>query len=184
MGQMKQAVLCGYGGQGIVLAGQILGQAAFNDGKRVSGTNSYGAASRGGACRAEVVISDQPIIYPYVIETDVLIAMYQTAYSKYIGQVKRKGGLVIYDDGFVTPDRAAGLRYFPISATKTAIEELKSEVVANIIMLGAAAEITGLVTKDALRSAVAEIVVERLRELDLKAVETGFRLGASSKQMK
>ena len=88
MGQIKQALICGYGGQGIVLAGAILGRAAFNDGKWVGGTNSYGAASRGGACRAEVVISDQPISFPYVIEADVLIAMYQSAYDKYIGQVK------------------------------------------------------------------------------------------------
>lgn len=184
MEQIKQVVLCGYGGQGIVLAGQILGQAAFNDGKWVGGTNSYGSASRGGSCRAEVVISDRAVIFPYVIEADVLVAMYQTAFDKYIGQVKRESGLVIYDDSFVTPDGAAGLTYIPIPATKTAIEELKSEIVANIIMLGAAAEITGLVTKDALRSAVAEIVAERLRGLDLKAAEIGFRLGALSKLKK
>ena len=184
MGQIKQVVLCGYGGQGIVLAGQIFGQAAFNDGKWVGGTNSYGAASRGGACRSEVVISDRMVIYPYVIEADILVALSQTAYGKYIGLVKREGGLVIYDDGFVTPDGAAGLTYIPIPATRTAIEELKSELVANIIMLGAAAEITGLVTKDALRSAVAEIVAETLRDLDLKAAEIGFKLGAMSKLKK
>ncbi|MFQ5996377.1 MAG: 2-oxoacid:acceptor oxidoreductase family protein [Dehalococcoidales bacterium] len=180
MEPIKQAVLCGYGGQGIVLAGQILGQAAFNDGKWVGGTNSYGAASRGGACRAEVVISEQPVIFPYVIEADILIAMYQTAYNKYIGQVRREGGVVIYDDGFVTPDGVADLKYIPIPATRTAIEELNSEIVANVIILSAAVEVTGLVTKDALRSAVAEIVVESLRELDLKAVDIGFKLGALS----
>ena len=79
----KQVMLCGLGGQGIVLAGAILGQAAFNDGKWVSSTGSYGAAARGGACRAEVVISETPIIFPYVIAADMLIAMYQTAHDKY-----------------------------------------------------------------------------------------------------
>lgn len=177
MGPIKQAVLCGYGGQGIVLAGTILGQAAFNDGKWVSGTNSYGAAARGGSCRAEVVISDRPIIFPYVSEIDILIAMYQTAYSKYIGQVKPEEGVVIYDDGFVSPEEITGLRYVPIPATRTAIEELNSGIVANVIILGATVEITGLVTIDALRSAVAEVVPERLRELDLKAVDIGFKLG-------
>ena len=68
MGQIKQVVLCGYGGQGIVLAGTMLGKAAFNDGKWVSSTNSFGSAARGGACRAEVVISDGPVIFPHVIE--------------------------------------------------------------------------------------------------------------------
>ena len=177
MGQIKQAVLCGYGGQGIVLAGRILGQAAFNDRKWVSGTNSFGAAARGGACRAEVVISDQPISYPYVLEADILVAMYQTAYSKYIGQVKREGGVVIYDDGFVSPEETTGLKYVPIPAIRVAIKELNSEIVANIIILSAAVEITGLVTQKALRVAVEEIVSERLRELDLKAVEIGFELG-------
>lgn len=178
MGQIKQAVICGYGGQGIVLAGTILGKAAFNDGKWVGGTNSYGAASRGGACRAEVVISDQPISFPYVIEVDVLIALYQTAYDRYVGEVKGEGGIVIYDKHLVSPGKVDGLKQVPIPATRTAIEELKSELVANMVMLGAAVELTDLVTKDALRSAVAETVAERLRELDLKAVEAGFRLGS------
>ena len=177
MGQIKQALLCGYGGQGIVLAGNILGKAAFNDGKWVSGTNSYGSAARGGACRAEVVMSDQPVSFPYVLEADVLIAMYQTAYSKYIGQVKSGKGVVIYDSDFVSPEEAAGLKYVPVPATRTALEELDSEIVANIIILSAAVAITGLVTEDALRSAVAETVHERLRELDLKAVDIGFKLG-------
>ena len=176
MGHIRQVVICGYGGQGIVLAGTILGQAAFNDGKWVGGTNSYGAASRGGTCRADLVISDQPISYPYVIEADILIAMYQTAYSRYIGQV-REGGIVVYDDHFVSPGKVDSLKQVPVSATRTAIEEFKSEIVANMVMLGAAVEVTGLVTKDALRSAVAATVTEKLRELDLKAVAAGFRLG-------
>lgn len=181
MAQIKQVVLCGFGGQGIVLAGTILGQAAFKDGKWVSSTNSFGAAARGGACRAEVVISDRPVIFPHVIEPDILIAMYQTAYRKYIGQVKRNEGVVIYDDGFVSPEEINGLKYVPIPATRTAIEELNSGMVANVIILSAAVEITKVVTKDALRSAIAEIVSERLRELDLKAVDIGFRLGKERK---
>ena len=125
----------------------------------------------------QVVISDQPLSYPYVIAADVLIAMYQTAYNRYIGQV-REGGIVIYDDHFVSPGEVKGLKQVPIPATRTAIEEFKSEIVANMVMLGAAVKITGLVTEDALRSAVAETVAARLRELDLKAVAAGFRLGS------
>lgn len=181
MGQIKQVVLCGYGGQGIVLAGTMLGKAAFNDGKWVSSTNSFGSAARGGACRAEVVISDEPVIFPHVIEADILIAMYQTAYGKYIGQVKREGGIVIYDDGFVSPEKIAGLKYLPIPATKTAIEELESEIVANVIILSAAVEMTELVTQEALRSAIAEITHERLRKLDLEAADIGFKLGKEGK---
>jgi len=181
MGQIKQVVLCGYGGQGIVLAGTILGKAAFNDGKWVSSTNSFGSAARGGACRAEVVISDQPVIFPHVIEADILIAMYQTAHDKYIGQVKGEAGVVIYDDGFVSPEEITGLKYLPIPATRTAIEELNQGIVANIIILSAAVAITRVVTREALRSAIAEIAPERLRELDLKAVDIGFKLGQEGK---
>jgi len=181
MGQIKQVVLCGYGGQGIVLAGTMLGKAAFNDGKWVSSTNSFGSAARGGACRAEVVISDEPVIFPHVIEADILIAMYQTAHDKYIGQVKREAGVVIYDDGFVSPEEITGLKYLPVPATRTAIEELNQGIVANIIILSAAVEVTRVVTKEALKSAIAEIAPERLRELDLKAADIGFKLGQEGK---
>jgi len=161
----------------------MLSQAAFNDGKWVSGTNSYGAAARGGTCRAEVVISERPIIFPYVIAADMLIAMSQSAYNRYIGQVKPEEALVIYDMQFA-PRKVEGLRYAGVPATRTAIEELKSEIAANVIILSAAVEMTGLVTKKALTSAIEEIVPQRLRELNLKAMDIGFRLGrAKSNQL-
>ena len=173
---IKQVILCGFGGQGIVLAGTMLSQAAFNDGKWVSSTNSYGAAARGGACRAEVVISGKPTIFPYVIAADMLIAMYQTAYNKYIGRVKHDEGVVIYDERFA-PKEMEGLKYVGIPATRAAIEELNKGIAANIIILSAAVEMTGVVTRKALKSAIEEIIPERLRQLNLKAVDIGFRLG-------
>jgi len=176
MTPIKQTMLCGFGGQGIVLAGTMLSQAAFDDGKWVSSTNSYGAAARGGACRAEVVISDKPIIFPYVIAADILIAMYQTAYNEYIGRVKPGEGVVIYDERF-TPKVMKGLKYVGIPATTTAIEQLNKAIAANVIILSAAVEITGIVTKKALKSAIEEIIPERQRELNLKAMDIGFRMG-------
>jgi 2-oxoglutarate ferredoxin oxidoreductase subunit gamma len=74
MGYLKQIRLCGYGGQGVVLAGTILGHAAINDDKWVSGSNSYGAQARGGSARSEVVISKKPIMFPHVIQSDILFA--------------------------------------------------------------------------------------------------------------
>ena len=177
MAKIEQVVLCGVGGQGIILAGTLLGHAAFHDGKWVSGANTYGAAARGGLCRAGVVMSDRPISFPHVIEADILVAMYQAAYKKYIGQVKRETGVVIYDDDFVSPEEVAGLRYISIPATRTAVGELNSGAVANIIVLSAAVEITGVVTQNALRSAIEKIVPERFRELDLKALDVGIKLG-------
>jgi len=176
MGPIKQVILCGFGGQGIVLAGTILGQAAFSDGKWVSSTNSYGSAARGGACRAEVVISERPIIFPFVIAADTLIAMYQTAYDKYIGRVKPGDGVVIYDERFI-PEEMKGLRHVGVPATDTAVEELGTGIVANVIMLSAAVEMTDVVSKKALESAIRGIIPERLRQLNLKAMDIGFRLG-------
>lgn len=182
MGEIRQVVLCGFGGQGIVLAGAILGYAAFKDGKWVSGTNSYGAAARGETCRAEVVISDKPISFPHVIEADVLIAMYQTTFNRCIGKVKHRDAVVIYDQRFVSLKKIEGLKYASIPATRTAIEELNNGMVANVIMLSATVEITRVVSKDALKSAVGENIRERLRELNLKALEIGFELGRMSSQ--
>jgi len=176
MAPIKQVILCGLGGQGIVLAGTMLSQAAFNDGKWVSSTDSYGAAARGGACRAEVVISDRPIIFPHVIAADTLIAMYQTAHDKYIGRVKPGEGVVIYDERFV-PDEMKGLKYVGIPASRTAIEKLNNGMAANVIILSSAVEVTDVVSKKALRSAIEEIIPEKLRELNLKAMNIGFRLG-------
>jgi 2-oxoglutarate ferredoxin oxidoreductase subunit gamma len=176
MAPIKQVVLCGFGGQGIVLAGTILSKAAFNDGKWVSSTNSYGSAARGGACRAEVVISERPIIFPFVIAADTLIAMYQTAYDKYIGRVKPGEGVVIYDERFI-PEEMKGLRHVGVPATDTAVEELGTGIVANVIMLSAAVEMTDVVSKKALESAIRGIIPERLRQLNLKAMDIGFRLG-------
>ena len=180
MAVVKQIMLCGFGGQGIVLAGMMLGHAAFKDGKWISSTNSYGAASRGGGCRAEIVISDSPIIFPYIIEADILTAMYQTAYDRYIGRVKRGEGVVIYDDWFVSPKEIEGLRHVNISATRMAIDNLNNGIAANVIMLGAFTEITGVITKESLESVVRENVPERLEELNLKAMEIGFRLGVEA----
>ena len=176
MAPIKQVILCGFGGQGIVLAGTVLSQAAFNDGKWVSSTASYGAAARGGTCRAEVVISERPIIFPYVIAADTLIAMYQTAYDKYIGCVKPGEGVVIYDERFV-PEEMKGLKYVGIPASRTALEELNNGMAANVIILSAAVEMTDVVSKKELKSAIEEIIPERLRELNLKAMNIGFRLG-------
>ncbi len=172
---IKQVILCGSGGHGIVLAGTILGRAAFSDGMWVSGTNSYGASARGGACRAEVVISGMPIVFPYVIAADTLITMSQTAHKKYIERVKLGEGIVIYDERF-TPEETKNLKHVGIPATETAVEGLGNGMVANIIILSAAVAMTGVVTKESLDCAIRGVVPERLRQLNLEAMDTGFRL--------
>ena len=172
----KQFRFCGFGGQGIVLIGTILSHASVKDGKWIAGTNAYGAAARGGNCRADVVISNEQIVYPYVIESDVLVAMFQPGYDLYIKTTKA-GGLVIYDGQFVTQiKKDSTAKHIEIPATNTAIKELNSKEVANMVILGATVELTGIVSKDALSSTIAEDVPERFKALNLKAIEIGYRL--------
>jgi len=179
MAEVRQVMLCGFGGQGIVLGGTLLGYAAFNDGKWVSGTSSYGPAARGGECASEVVISDKPVTFPHTIELDLMISMYQAAYDKYVGRVKPGTGMVIYDEQFVSPKKNTSLKHVGIPATQMAEKELNSSMVANIVALAAAIEISRVVTRDAFNSAMKQHVPERFGELNLKAADLGFLLGQS-----
>jgi len=173
MGKVKQIRLCGLGGQGIVLAGTILGHAGINDRKWVAGSSSYGAEARGSACRAEVVMSDEPINFPHVIEVDILIAMSQSAYDKYIENVG-ENGIVIYDEPMVSTKEISGLKQIGVPATRIATKELDNKLVANMLILGVAVGITKIVTKGALISAIEENVPERFKALNLRAVELGL----------
>ncbi|GAF88631.1 unnamed protein product, partial [marine sediment metagenome] len=151
--------------------------AAISDDKWVSGSNSYGAQARGGSARSEVVISENPITYPHVIKADILIALSQSAYDKYIKNVSEKDSLVVYDDQMVELKDTKGAKQIAIPATKIAISELNSKQVANIVMLGASIVITGIVSEKSLISSIQTNVGQRFRELNLKALEVGYTLG-------
>jgi len=174
MGEVKQIILCGFGGQGVLLAGTILGYAGINDGKWVAGSSSYGSQARGGYARSEVIISDEQINFPRVIEADILVAMFQSAYDKYIEHVGSENGIVIYDKPLVSTKEINGLKQIGVPATNIATNELNNKQVANLVILGAAVGITKIVTKDALISAIEKNVPERFKTLNLKAVELGL----------
>jgi 2-oxoglutarate ferredoxin oxidoreductase subunit gamma len=177
MSNLTQIRLCGYGGQGVVLAGTILGHAAITDDKWVAGSNSYGAQARGGSARSEVVIAKNPITYPHVIKADILIAMSQTAYDQYIQDVAEQSALVIYDDMIVHPRDIHGVQQIGVPATKTSIDALDNKQVANIVMLGASVVITGIVSEKSLILSIQTNVGQRFRELNIKALNAGFTLG-------
>ncbi len=176
MGEIKQIRLCGLGGQGIVLAGTILGHAGINDGKWVTGSSSYGSEARGSACRAEVIISDEPIVFPHVTRPDILIAMSQEAYDKYIKDMGRDGETVIYDEEMVCTAEV-GLRQLGFPASSVATKELGNKLVANMVILGIVAEVTKIVSQNALLSAIEKNVPQRFKALNLRAAELGLKLG-------
>jgi 2-oxoglutarate ferredoxin oxidoreductase subunit gamma len=181
MGDLRQVRISGFGGQGVVLAGTILGHAAIKDGKWVAGSSSYGAQARGGSARSDLVISDGPIVFPHVIQADILLTMAQTAYDKYWEDLAHESW-VIYDDELVSPRPLGRAMQVGVRATSSAVKELKQRQSANIVILAASAAITGIVSKEALIGSIVENVSGRFRELNLKALELGYRLGEASQQ--
>ncbi len=178
MSEITQVRLSGFGGQGVVLAGVLLGEAGVLDGKYVSGSNSYGAQARGSGCKSEIVFSDEPIDFPHLITADILVAMSQGAYDMYCGDVRETSGLILYDEGqVVTPKEELKLEQIGIPATPYALKRLKNKQVANIILLGSLIERRNFVSFEAMKKAIRTHVSERFRSLNLEALRIGMELG-------
>ena len=173
----QEVIITGFGGQGIVLAGRIIGMAAALGDKRESTlVQSYGPESRGGSCCAQVIVNDEVIRFPYVENVDMLVCMSQSAYEKYRGLLKPEG-VLITDKDLVNPDNSRD--YFSISATRMA-EELGRKMMANIIMIGFSIAITAVVSKKAAKDAVLSIVPKGTEEMNSKAFTKGFDYGLST----
>ncbi len=176
MAEITQVRLSGLGGQGIVLAGLLLGQAGVIDGKYISASNSYGSQARGSACKSEIVFADGPIDFPHLLEADILVAMSQTAYDLYSKEVREKG-LILYDDGFAGPRADLPVRQVGIPATASAVSKFKDGQMANLILLGSLITISGIVSADAVRKAIRIHIQKRFQASDLKALALGLELG-------
>ncbi len=176
MANRHEIRLCGYGGQGIILAGYIIGQAAsIFDGRNTTFIQDYGPEARGGACRADVVICDERVLYPYIIAPSVLVAMSQEAYNKYYTK-NRHNALVIIDKDLVKPRETTNGELLTVPATRMA-EELGRVMVANVVMLGFFTAATSLVSIDAIRKSILASVPKGTEELNIKAIERGYTYG-------
>jgi 2-oxoglutarate ferredoxin oxidoreductase subunit gamma len=169
--------LSGFGGQGIILAGYILGKAAaLYDHRHATMTQNYGPESRGGACSAQVIVADVPVSYPHLTQPQVLVAMSQEAYTKYAGELT-DGGLLVIDEDLVHPNGdATHTHLFSVPATRIA-EQMGRKMIANIVMLGCLAALDHTVSAAALRQAVRESVPKGTEELNLKAFDRGYEHG-------
>jgi 2-oxoglutarate ferredoxin oxidoreductase subunit gamma len=169
--------LSGFGGQGIVLAGNILGMAAaIYDGKHATFTQSYGPEARGGSCAAEVVIDSQPVHYPHIVDPQVLVVMSQGAYNRYLPEFRQDGLLIVDTDLAELDEQAAGRRVLSIPATRIA-EQVGRRVVANIVMLGFLTAVTDLVSVDGMREAALASVPRGTEELNARAFAAGLEYG-------
>lgn len=167
----------GFGGQGIIKSGIITAAAACIYGARNAvQTQSYGPESRGGACKSEVVISEEEIDFPKVVEPDILVVMSQHAYNDYVCDVKA-GGTVILDPDMIPREKEMkDVNVFRVPASKIA-EDLGRKIVANIVMLGAFVAITGVLDENALKESVKANIPKGTEELNLMAFQKGYDFG-------
>lgn len=167
----KEIRITGFGGQGVVLTGYILGKAlALYDGLEAVMTQAYGPEARGGASSANLVISDREIAYPFVQHPDILVALSQEAYSKF-RPTAANNALVLIDQDLVHPDQDDQVVGIP--ATRIA-EELGRRIVANVVMLGFFTKITQISSRTAIEEAIKSTVKEKTIPLNLKAFNAGY----------
>ena len=167
----------GFGGQGIISAGKITGRAAaIFAGKHAVMMQSYGPEARGGACNADLVVSDAPIGYPQLHTPSLLVIMSQEAYDKYGRNIEPEGTLIV-DEDLVDLDGDPPVQHFyQVPATRMA-DKLGRKIVANVVMLGALSAISGIVDRDAMRDAILNSVPPRTKELNEKAFNAGYERG-------
>jgi 2-oxoglutarate ferredoxin oxidoreductase subunit gamma len=168
--------LSGAGGQGLILIGKIIAEAAaIYEDKNATQSQSYGPEARGGASRSEVIISDGDIDYPKATDIDLLLAMTQEAADKYASDIK-PGGAIVMDSGFVhePPEGDFTGHSFPITAI--AEEQIGKKIVANLVALGIIAELSGVISDDAVINAIRARVPKGTEEMNIKAFRAGQEL--------
>ncbi len=174
----REIMFAGFGGQGIVKAALLLTQAAglFQD-REVCQTQSYGPEARGGACRSEVIISDEEIAYIKTTRIDAFVVMSQPALEKYGDRVD-PGRTAVIADATMIPQAPEGLdNYYPVEATRIAEQELGRALFANIVMLGALVAVTGVVSAGALEKSIRENVPAKTIQQNLTALRRGLEIG-------
>lgn len=177
---LTEVRIAGFGGQGVILSAIVLGKAAsIHQGEFATMTQNFGPEARGGACSAQLVLSDKPVLYPYVTQPDVLVVMSQEAYVKFGPELKEGGLLLIERDLVRVTDLPKQTRIYSVPATRLA-EELGKRMVLNIVMVGFFTSVTQLLDADAVRKAVADSVPSSFRDLNLKAFDKGYEYGKTA----
>lgn len=172
----KEIVIIGSGGQGIQLFGELLAEAAAKEGREVSLTSSYGAEVTGGKSKVEVIISDEKIDFPGVLEPDIVVLFSAQAVSELAGLANKNSLLIFFDAAIaaesITAAVSSGAVYCPCSASKFA-NEIGNPKVANIVMLGYLIKATGLVNPETVIAVIEEKVKAKFVEINKKAFEKG-----------
>jgi len=172
----------GFGGQGVILAGEIIGQAAaIYDGKEATFTRAFGPEARGSTCSAQVIVSDEKVLYPYVTHPDILIALSQESYHKFAPELSPRGMLLVESDLVHVEHPAPEQRVFGIPATRIA-EDLGRRIVTNMVMLGFFSAVTEAVAPDAMSQSIRHSVPKGTEEFNLLAFQSGYEYGLKEMQ--
>jgi 2-oxoglutarate ferredoxin oxidoreductase subunit gamma len=170
--------IAGFGGQGVILAASVIGKAcAIFQGGYATMTQSFGPEARGGSSSAQVILSSDPILYPYVTAADVLVVMSQEAYRVFAPQLKPGGILIAESDLVKVNGMPQGVRAYGVPATRLA-EELGRKVVLNIVMTGFFTAVSNLLDPEAVRKAVEDSVPPAMQKINLQAFDKGYEYGS------
>lgn len=174
MTQRIEVRISGFGGQGVVLAGRMLGKAAVYSGKNAVQTQSYGSEARGSAAKSEVIISDSKIGFPAVRKCGILVAMSQAALDKHFKDLKEDGVLLV-DSSTVGNIPKTRAKVFKVPATETAKKTFGGSIYANMVMLGALTKMISMVNTEAMEKTIRENVPLKTVEANVNAFRKGLQ---------
>jgi len=167
----------GLGGQGVVRCGLITGKAlSLFDNKHATMTQSFGPEARGSACSSQLVVSEDRVLYPYIIAPQILVSISQDAYDKYEPDLSEDGLLIIDKDLVKCKSPRGKIKMYAIPATRFA-EELGNRIIANLVMLGFFTAVTKVVSPEAMKKALPGLVPERFLDLNIRAFDKGYTYG-------
>lgn len=165
--------ITGFGGQGVVLTGHVIGRAcAVDAGRHATMIQSFGPEARGSSCSSTLVVSDREVLYPYIHRPDIFVVMSAEGYEKF-GDELKDDGILVYERDLVQPTEKEGQRAFGVPSTRIA-ESLGRSIVQNIVMLGFFTAVTGLASRQDMEAAVRHSVPAGTEELNLRAFEAGW----------
>jgi len=169
----------GFGGQGVILAGMIIGRAAsLTDNLFATLTQSFGPEARGSSCSAQVIISDERVLYPYVTKPDILLVMSQEACNRFLPSATNNATIIIEEDLVHPKNLTPDMKLFGIPATRFA-EEIGTKMTLNMVMVGFFTAVTGIVAYEAVREAIIGAVPPGTESVNLNAFHRGYEYGRS-----
>jgi 2-oxoglutarate ferredoxin oxidoreductase subunit gamma len=169
--------IAGFGGQGVILSAAIIGKAScIFQNNFATMTQSFGPEARGGSSSAQVILSDEPVTYPYITQPDILVVMSQEAFTRFSSELKEGGLLIVEQDMVRVSDLKSSIRVYSVPATRLA-EELGKKMVLNVVMVGFFGAVAGVIDPEHLRKAVADSVPPAFQQLNLQAFDKGYAYG-------